>query len=363
MAAQSDKCMQCKVKDRHFDKQTSVLSPYCSRDCRREAKHPNVSKASVYNPIALIAPIAPIASIYFWKPQERVFGCFSNWSAHGFTYKGEQFVNSEQALMWEKAMQFDRAMCAQIMAQSDPAKIKNLGGQVRNYNELLWDGCRYGLMVEILVAKFGQNPDICAILLQTGTAELVEASSYDPIWGIGFEAANAEANRARWGRNLLGKALVEARVRLGGMRAVVPAASVAMVAASASAASVHAYVHAPPKPMFVDLCLNCKAKPKHPGFDCCGLTCGRAWDQKKCVRCHKYPKNQGHQFCSLTCGQAVAQAAAQAAAHAAFHAHAQVARPVASSGMCTKCGKRPKYPGVDQHGRPFDFCRQGCTGY
>lgn len=36
----------------------------------------------------------------------------------------------------------------------------------------------------------------------------------DRIWGIGFGWRNAEQNRHRWGQNLLGKALVEARERL-----------------------------------------------------------------------------------------------------------------------------------------------------
>jgi predicted NAD-dependent protein-ADP-ribosyltransferase YbiA (DUF1768 family) len=48
-------------------------------------------------------------------------------------------------------------------------------------------------------------------LLRTGDRELVEVSPFDRIWGIGFGAANAERNRARWGQNLLGQALMEVR--------------------------------------------------------------------------------------------------------------------------------------------------------
>ena len=34
------------------------------------------------------------------------------------------------------------------------------------------------------------------------------------MWGVGFEAEEAEVNRSRWGRNLLGVALMEVRERL-----------------------------------------------------------------------------------------------------------------------------------------------------
>jgi ribA/ribD-fused uncharacterized protein len=51
-------------------------------------------------------------------------------------------------------------------------------------------------------------------LLETGERELIEASPSDRIWGIGFGKNNAEANKERWGLNLLGKALMRVRERL-----------------------------------------------------------------------------------------------------------------------------------------------------
>lgn len=53
-----------------------------------------------------------------------------------------------------------------------------------------------------------------AMLLATGTRELVEASPRDRIWGVGFGEKNAHANRHRWGLNLLGWALEVVRERL-----------------------------------------------------------------------------------------------------------------------------------------------------
>lgn len=41
-----------------------------------------------------------------------------------------------------------------------------------------------------------------------------QASPRDRIWGIGFGRERAESQRARWGLNLLGKALMRVRDRL-----------------------------------------------------------------------------------------------------------------------------------------------------
>lgn len=65
--------------------------------------------------------------------------------------------------------------------------------------------------------KFTLSPkaaDLRAQLLATGQRELVEASPFDRVWGVGFVEADAEKNRGRWGENLLGVALMEVRRRL-----------------------------------------------------------------------------------------------------------------------------------------------------
>lgn len=41
-----------------------------------------------------------------------------------------------------------------------------------------------------------------------------QASPEDRIWGVGFDAANAESHRNEWGENRLGKAIMAARRRL-----------------------------------------------------------------------------------------------------------------------------------------------------
>lgn len=62
-------------------------------------------------------------------------------------------------------------------------------------------------------------------LKETGERQLVEASPHDKIWGIGVKGGveecqrqerdgTLEENRKEWGKNLLGKAIVEARKRI-----------------------------------------------------------------------------------------------------------------------------------------------------
>ncbi|KAF1349652.1 hypothetical protein BDV97DRAFT_369189 [Delphinella strobiligena] len=55
------------------------------------------------------------------------------------------------------------------------------------------------------------------LLLATGTRELVEASRFDRVWGIGFDALLAASTpREKWGENLLGEALMRVRERIRG---------------------------------------------------------------------------------------------------------------------------------------------------
>lgn len=59
-------------------------------------------------------------------------------------------------------------------------------------------------------------------LLATGDRELVEASRFDRVWGVGFTREQLRMGkkggygREKWGENLLGKALMAARGRIRG---------------------------------------------------------------------------------------------------------------------------------------------------
>ena len=104
---------------------------------------------------------------------------------------------------------FDR-----IMASTSPAEQKALGQKVPNFDEDIWVAHRFEIVKWGNYLKFSQNKELKELLLGTGERELVEASPRDKIWGVGFAAKNAEENRARWGQNLLGLALMAARKRI-----------------------------------------------------------------------------------------------------------------------------------------------------
>ena len=150
-----------------------------------------------------------VPKIGFWKP-DGLYGEFSNWYPCKFEYLGIKFNSSEQALMWRKARLFaDEEAERKILSTNDQRYIRQVGRQVKLYNDTIWSHLRYKYMVEILYEKFSQNTDLTKKLLDTKKAELLEASPYDNIWGIG----SSNVNNIR-GDNLLGKALMEVREKL-----------------------------------------------------------------------------------------------------------------------------------------------------
>ena len=144
--------------------------------------------------------------IGFFRPYD-LYGEFSNWYLCDFSYAGQDFISSEQALMWSKAKMFgDEEVAEKILQTTDQGQIKKLGRQVKNYDDKKWADTRYDIMVAILHEKFSQNTELEAVLLSTVGAELYEASPYDRIWGIGSISTDCIN-----GQNLLGKALMQIR--------------------------------------------------------------------------------------------------------------------------------------------------------
>jgi ribA/ribD-fused uncharacterized protein len=121
-------------------------------------------------------------------------------------------------MMFRKAMLFGELDIAdQILATDNPAKQKDLGREVKNYDDDKWAAVRFDIMVEGLYEKFNQNPQLKKALLDTEGTELVEANPNDRIWGIGLTENDPRAlSKETWlGQNLLGKVLDEVRRRLG----------------------------------------------------------------------------------------------------------------------------------------------------
>jgi ribA/ribD-fused uncharacterized protein len=130
------------------------------------------------------------------------------------------FKCREQALMFYKSLLFTDTTSGRgditdkIMMSTNPSEIKELGRQIKNYDDDVWSKIRYKIAVNINYMQFSQNREMKNILLSSNTNYIVEAAHYDRIWGIGFDKDNAMANISSWGTNLLGNALMEVRAIL-----------------------------------------------------------------------------------------------------------------------------------------------------
>lgn len=150
--------------------------------------------------------------------------------------------------MVQKARLFGDEKVAQMMlTTTDPKEHKAMGRMVKGFNERVWnesmlillyftplhDSCgiilcggmvvltgfldKLKIVTEGNYLKFtaSEHADVLKKeLMETGDRELVEASPFDRIWGIGFREADAEKNRHKWGENLLGRAVMDVRERL-----------------------------------------------------------------------------------------------------------------------------------------------------
>lgn len=161
---------------------------------------------------------------FFWGHTPRPDGklsnaCLSQWWPCRFIIEGQIYTTAEQWMMAAKAREFaDTEVLAKILQTHDPAAVKGLGREVRDFDGARWDAVRFDRVTQGNVAKFGDDPGLREFLLATGEQVLVEAAPRDQIWGIGLSAGNEKARDPRqWrGRNLLGFALMRARGILRG---------------------------------------------------------------------------------------------------------------------------------------------------
>lgn len=134
------------------------------------------------------------------------------------------YATAEHYMMYQKARLFkDDKVAGEVLAGTElhPRKIKTLGRKVVGFDETTWVAERERIVQEGTWLKMTKpahdgQVNLGELLLATGDRELVEASPYDRVWGVGFRAKDAERNRERWGLNLLGKALMAVRERLRG---------------------------------------------------------------------------------------------------------------------------------------------------
>jgi ribA/ribD-fused uncharacterized protein len=138
----------------------------------------------------------------------------SNWHPCRFSYHGVDFTSVEQFMMFSKAKLFgDENAAAEILAARHPKDQKAIGRGVKGFDVATWEGKRESIVYVGCREKFAQNPGLRSLLLATAPTELVEASPYDRIWGVGLgERDPLILDKANWrGTNLLGITLMKVR--------------------------------------------------------------------------------------------------------------------------------------------------------
>lgn len=79
----------------------------------------------------------PVAKVVVCGSPNDLNYWMSNWYEQPFVHKGKPYTCVEQCLMAEKArLMGDSSTRAEIMAAESPAKMKSLGRQVANYDDL-----------------------------------------------------------------------------------------------------------------------------------------------------------------------------------------------------------------------------------
>ncbi|KAL6921623.1 hypothetical protein ACHAPO_010995 [Fusarium lateritium] len=179
-----------------------------------------------------MASSSDLGPVYFWKESDPEVGYLSQWYYCPFRDDKDErimYKTAEHYMMFQKAKLFkDEDTAIEVLRAATPRKVKSLGRKVKNFDEATWLEHRRGIVRHGNILKFTRaisekecrkgspsgkhlEGSLLDTLLCTGDRELVEASPFDPIWGIGFKAADAEAARSSWGENLLGKELMAAR--------------------------------------------------------------------------------------------------------------------------------------------------------
>lgn len=158
--------------------------------------------------------------LFFWghkKSSMITKSCLSQWYEAEFKVNGVSYPTAEHFMMAEKALLFDDIEIYKLIVKSKKAgEAKELGRNVRNFNQKTWEENRIRIVVQGNLNKFSQNPALAKFLKNTKDRILVECSPVDSIWGIGLSQNHKDAfNPFLWnGLNLLGYALMETREML-----------------------------------------------------------------------------------------------------------------------------------------------------
>lgn len=138
--------------------------------------------------------------IYFYSQREKPYGCFSNFSNHGFILDDLWWPTSEHYFQAQKFA--GNPDVEKIRLTKTPREAANMGRERTRPLRGDWEQVKEEIMLKAVRCKFETHSDIKEILLSTGDELLVENSPIDYYWGCGQDGS---------GKNRLGFILMSLR--------------------------------------------------------------------------------------------------------------------------------------------------------
>jgi ribA/ribD-fused uncharacterized protein len=139
-------------------------------------------------------------TIFFYSTRDNRYGCFSNFSAHGFSLDELWWATSEHYFQAQKFV--DTNHLEIIRLAKTPKDAAKMGRDRKRPLRPDWETVKDNIMRKAVLCKFTTHLDIREILLSTGDELLVEDSPSDYYWGCGKDGS---------GKNRLGQILMEVR--------------------------------------------------------------------------------------------------------------------------------------------------------
>jgi ribA/ribD-fused uncharacterized protein len=143
-------------------------------------------------------------TIYFYKAKDE-YGCFSNFSPHGFELEGKWYPTSEHYYQAQKFITTDKELSETIIQAKTPLETAKIGRNISHPLRQDWEKVKDKIMLKGVLKKFTIHKDIQKILLDTGDDLIVENSPTDYYWGCGADGT---------GKNQLGLTLIKVRMLL-----------------------------------------------------------------------------------------------------------------------------------------------------
>src|SRR5258708_26638503 len=122
-------------------------------------------------------------TIYFYGARHKPYGCFSNFSPHGFELDGAWWPTSEH---YFQAQKFARTPFAdQIRQAPTPHEAAKVGRRLSLPLRPVWEAIKNQVMLAGVLRKFATHPAIRAALLATEAEPLREKVPTDYYCGCG----------------------------------------------------------------------------------------------------------------------------------------------------------------------------------